>query len=201
MFAWFSWYGMRLMLKIFCCHPWQLLQIFCFWKQKCCPLTWSQIFCYLPSCPPGWECSIRRLSKAAITWRCTRSLWRFTVSHHTLSKMESIPSMLGISIHVVFASTLPDIKTGHDWDWNVEGHHTAEDWHELVCFDELDEAHALVQIGLALNVGPGVDGGHPDDLVKIATKKRCKKIRKFTVERPQAERIMRAAIFVVLRAR
>ena len=51
---------------------------------------------------PAWMRMFnRRFSKAAITWRCTRSLWRFTVSHHTLGKMESIPSMLVISIHVV----------------------------------------------------------------------------------------------------
>ena len=65
-----------------------------------------------------------------------------------------------------FARTLPNIKTGHDWHWNVEGHHTAQDWHELVSFDELDEAHPFVQIRFALNVRPGVDGGDPDDLAK-----------------------------------
>ena len=74
----------------------------------------------------------------------------------------------------------------------------------MVCFDELDEAHPFVQIRFALNVGPGVDGGHPDDLAKgkLPLKKDAKaKQTELTVESPQAERIIRAAIFVVLRAR
>ena len=93
-----------------------------------------------------------------------------------------------LRVQYIFACTfcghplrnLPNVKTGHNWDWNVEGHHTAQDWHELVCFNKLDKTHILqkaphffpkkwnanrfcVQIRFPLNVGPGIDGGDPDD--------------------------------------
>ena len=153
----------------------------CFWNQRCL-LTWSQIFCYLPSCPPAWECSTADFPKLQLPegvqgpsgvllsptilcakWNQFHRCWQ---SQSMLSSSNKIPFQY-------FARTLPNIKTGHDWHWNVEGHHTAQDWHELVCFDELDEAHPFVQIRFALNVGPGVDGGHPDDLAtgKLPLKK------------------------------
>ena len=57
----------------------------------------------------------------------------------------------------------PDIETAHDGDGQVEGHDRAQDGQHPVGLHELDVALLLLDLPLALNVLPGVDGDDPHD--------------------------------------
>ena len=85
------------------------------------------------------------------TCRWTRSLCRFTVSHHTLQELIGVLDCFGVINRFnllgnrVSRSSLPNVKTRHYWYWDIEGHHAAEDWHELICLHKLDETGLLLK--------------------------------------------------------
>ena len=56
-----------------------------------------------------------------------------------------------------------DIEAAHDGDGQVEGHHGAQDGHDLIGLHKLDITLFLLHFPLSLNVLPGIDRYDPHD--------------------------------------